>query len=163
MELLIIRHGIAEPHGSRGDDASRRLSDEGRKKFRRGAKGLLELVPELDALIASPLLRARETAEIVAEAYRGLAIEESGCLEPEREPKELAEFLAARPPSARLAVVGHEPHLSHSASWFLAGLRHSFIELDKGGACLLRFPDEIGAGRAQLVFALTARQLRRMR
>ena len=65
--------------------------------------------------------------------------------------------------SATLAIVGHEPHLSHAATWFLSGLRHSFIELEKGGACLLTFPDEIGAGRARLVFSLTARQLRRMR
>jgi phosphohistidine phosphatase len=162
MELLIIRHGEAEARGS-GDDASRRLTDDGRKKLRRGAKGLLELVPELDALVSSPLVRARETAAIVAEAYDGLRIEESDCLEPEREPKELAEFLAARPPSEKLAIVGHEPHLSHAASWFLAGLRHSFIDLEKGGACLLAFPDEIGGGRAQLIFSLTARQLRRMR
>ena len=163
MELLIIRHGDAEARGSRGDDASRRLTEDGRKKFRRGAKGLLELMPELDALVSSPLVRARETAEIVAEVHGGLAIEETACLEPEREPKELADFLAARSASSRLAIVGHEPHLSHAASWFLAGLRNSFIELEKGGACLLTFPDEIGAGRARLVFSLTARQLRRMR
>jgi phosphohistidine phosphatase len=163
MQLLILRHGEAEARGSRGDDASRRLSEAGRKKLRRGAKGLLELVPELDALVSSPLLRALETAELVADAYGGVAIEESACLEPEREPKELSDFLASRPSSGTLAIVGHEPHLSHAASWFLGGLRHSFIELEKGGACLLEFPDEIGAGRARLVFLLTARQLRRMR
>jgi phosphohistidine phosphatase len=162
MDLLIIRHGIAES-GSGGEDASRRLTDEGRKKMRRGAKGLLRAVPQLDALVSSPLTRARETAQIVAECYGGIAIEETPCLEPEREPKELSDWLGARPASATLAVVGHEPHLSHAATWFVSGLRHSFLELEKGGACLLSFPDEIGAGRAHLIFLLTARQLRRMR
>jgi phosphohistidine phosphatase len=163
MDLLIIRHGIAEARSSGGDDDSRRLTDEGRKKMRRGAKGLLRLLPELEALVSSPLVRARETAEILAEAYGGLAIEETACLEPEREPKELCDWLQARAATGTLAIVGHEPHLSHAASWFLSGLRHSFVELEKGGICLLSFTDEIGGGRARLVFSLTARQLRRMR
>jgi len=162
MDLLIIRHGQAEPRSEGGSDASRRLTEDGRKKLRRGVKGLHKLVPELDGLVSSPLVRAVETAAIVAEAYGGLTVEETPCLEPEREPKELADGLAARPP-ATLAIVGHEPLLSHAASWLLAGLRHSFVELKPGGACLLSFPDEIGAGRARLVFAVTPWQLRRMR
>jgi len=162
MDLLIIRHGQAEPRGDGGSDASRRLTEDGRKKLRRGAKGLSKLVPEIDVLVSSPLVRAVKTAAIVAEAYGGLAVEETPCLEPEREPKELADWRAGRP-SATLAIVGHEPLLSHAASWFLSGLRTSFLELKTGGACLLSFPDEIGAGRARLVFALTPWQLRRMR
>jgi len=162
MDLLIIRHGQAEPRGSGGGDASRRLTDDGRKKLRRASKGLRKLVPELAALASSPLLRAVETAAIVAEAYGGLTVEETPFLEPEREPKELADWLASRP-EATLAIVGHEPLLSHAASWFLSGLRTSFLELKTGSACLLSFPDEIGAGRARLVFSLTPWQLRRMR
>ena len=162
MDLLVIRHGQAEPRGEGGSDASRRLTEDGRKKLRRGAKGLRKLVPELDALVSSPLVRAVETAEIVAGAYGGVAIEQTPCLEPEGEPKQLAEWLAARP-EATLAIVGHEPLLSHAATWFLSGLRTSFLELRPGSACLLSFSDEIGAGRARLVFALTPWQLRRMR
>jgi len=162
MDLLIIRHGQAEPRGAGSSDASRRLTDDGRKKLRRGAKGLRKLVPELAALASSPLVRAVETAAIVAEAYGDLAVEETPFLEPERDPKELADWLAARPEAA-LAIVGHEPLLSHAATWFLSGLRTSFLELKPGSACLLSFPDEIGAGRARLVFAVTPWQLRRMR
>ena len=162
MDLLVIRHGQAEPRAEGGSDASRRLTEDGRKKLRRGAKGLHKLVPELDALISSPLVRAVETAAIVAEAYGGLSVEETPLLEPEREPKELADWLAARSAST-LAIVGHEPLLSHAVSWFLSGLRTSFLELKTGGACLLSFPDEIGAGRARLIFALGPWQLRRMR
>lgn len=162
MDLLIIRHGQAEPRSDDGSDASRRLTEDGRKKLRRGAKGLCKLVPELSALVSSPLLRAVETAAIVAEAYGGIAVEQTPCLEPDGEPKELAEWLAARA-APTIAIVGHEPLLSHAASWFLSGLRNSFLELRPGAACWLSFPDEIGAGRARLVFALTPWQLRRMR
>jgi phosphohistidine phosphatase len=162
MDLLIIRHGQAEPRGDGGSDASRRLTEDGRKKLRRGARGLRKLVPELSGLASSPLVRAVETAAIVADAYGGLAVEETPFLEPEREPKELADWLAGRP-AAALAIVGHEPLLSHAATWFLSGLRTSFLELKPGAACLLSFPDEVGAGRARLIFSLTPWQLRRMR
>jgi phosphohistidine phosphatase len=162
MDLLVIRHGQAEPRGEGIGDASRRLTDDGRKKLRRGARGLRKLVPDVELLVTSPLVRAVETAEIVSEAYGELAIEQTPLLEPEREPKELADWLAQRR-EATLAIVGHEPLLSHAASFLLSGLRTSFLELKTGGACLLSFPDEIGAGRARLVFALTPWQLRRLR
>ncbi len=161
MDLLIIRHGKAEPHGADGTDASRRLSKEGREKFQRGARGLLNLVPEIDGLVSSPLLRAVETAEIVAQAYAGRSFERTPVLEPEREPKELAAWLAGRRESV-LAIVGHEPLLSRAASWFLSGVNSAFIELSTGGALLLHFPGEIGGGRARLVFALTPKQLRKL-
>ena len=162
MDLLIIRHGKAEPHGVDGSDASRRLSEDGRKKLRRGARGLRKLVPALDAIVSSPLVRAVESAEIVAEAYAGLGFDQSPVLEPYREPKELADWLAGRSESV-LAIVGHEPLLSLAATWFLSGLRTSFLELGTGGAFLLHFPGEIDAGRARLVFALTPGQLRKLR
>jgi phosphohistidine phosphatase len=162
MDLLVIRHGQAEPRGGGASDAARRLTDDGRRKMRRGARGLRNLVPELGALVASPLVRAVETAEILADVYGGAAIEQTPLLEPEREPKELVDWLAGRT-EATLAIVGHEPLLSHAASFLLSGLRTSFLELKTGGACLLSFPDEVGAGRARLVFSLTPGQLRRLR
>lgn len=162
MDLLVIRHGKAEAYGPDGSDAGRRLTDEGRKQLQRGALGLRKLVPALDGLVSSPLVRAVETAEIVAEAYAPLACEQTPLLEPHREPKELADWLAERREDV-LAIVGHEPLLSHAATWFLSGLRTSFVELDKGGVLRLHFPDEIGAGRARLVFALPPKQLRKLR
>jgi len=162
MDLLVIRHGKAEPHAADGSDASRRLSEDGRKKLRRGARGLRKLVPALDGLVSSPLARAVETAEIVAEAYGGCSFEQTPVLEPNAEPKELADWLAARSESV-LAIVGHEPLLSHASTWFLSGLRTSFLDLGTGGALLLHFPGEIAAGRARLVFALTPKQLRKLR
>jgi phosphohistidine phosphatase len=161
MDLLVIRHGKAEPRSADGNDASRPLSEDGRKKLRRGVRGLRKLVPTVDALVSSPLLRAVETAEIVAEAYEPLALEQTPVLEPHRDPKELAEWLADRHEGV-LAIVGHEPLLSHAATWFLSGLRTSFIELSTGGVLLLHFPGAIDAGRARLVFAATPKQLRRL-
>jgi phosphohistidine phosphatase len=70
MELLIIRHAIAVDRTTPGlPDDQRALTPEGRKKFREAARGLTRIVKRPDALLTSPLLRARQTAEIAAVAW----------------------------------------------------------------------------------------------
>ncbi|HEX4469200.1 MAG TPA: phosphoglycerate mutase family protein, partial [Gemmatimonadaceae bacterium] len=72
MDLLVIRHAIAEDKerfaaSGRNDDL-RPLTEEGRSKMRRAAQGLRTVVGRIAHLASSPLVRARETAEIVAPA-----------------------------------------------------------------------------------------------
>ncbi len=59
-----------------------------------------------------------------------------------------------------MAAVGHEPSLSLILSWLLTGNERRLLAFRKGGACLLDFPDEPGAGTATLLWALTPAQLR---
>ena len=77
MLLLVIRHAIAAtrtPSASDEEDALRSLTKDGRRKMAAGAKGLRRIVPELDLLAASPLVRAQQTAAIVANEYGGMKI-----------------------------------------------------------------------------------------
>ena len=165
MQLLVIRHGLA---GQREDwerkgrsDALRPLTPGGRKRMRRVAAGLVRLVEKLDLLASSPLVRARQTAEIVKDAFGGPAIDEISALEPGEPPSAVAAWLAPRSAGASvIALVGHEPGLGALVSWWLAG-RGTFIELRKGGACLLEL-DGAEAGSARLLWSLTPRQLRRI-
>src|SRR5262249_54959936 len=70
MKLLILRHAIAVPPGTSGiADGDRPLTAKGRKRFKRAARGLAEIVPTPDLMLVSPLLRARETAGIAAKAW----------------------------------------------------------------------------------------------
>ena len=75
MQVLVVRHAIAEqreefaPTGK--DDSQRPLTHDGRRKMRRGAVGLRAVVPAIDVLATSPLLRAVQTAEILAAVYNG--------------------------------------------------------------------------------------------
>lgn len=86
MFVLIIRHAKAEPRavlGSIGNkDAARSLTDAGRKDMRKAAKGLRTLVPEIDVLAASPLVRAQETAAIISERYDAMPVTELAPLAP---------------------------------------------------------------------------------
>ncbi|MGH8609545.1 MAG: histidine phosphatase family protein [Gammaproteobacteria bacterium] len=75
MQVLVVRHAIAEQREEFArtgkDDCQRPLTDDGRRKMRRGAAGLRAVVPAIDVLATSPLLRAVQTAEILAAVYNG--------------------------------------------------------------------------------------------
>lgn len=170
MNLLVVRHAIAEDKEAfaatgRSDD-QRPLTREGRSKMRRAAEGLRLVCPRVAVLASSPLLRARETADIVAPVFRIASVEIVEALRPDRPFEELTAWLRRRiAPNDKgeditVAVVGHEPHLSGLVTWFMTSGTESRIELKKGGACLLRFEDAVAAGAAVLRWALTPAQLR---
>jgi len=88
MNLLVVRHAIAEDKErfaatGRSDD-QRPLTEEGRAKMRRGADGLRKVARRAHVLASSPLVRARETAEIIAPALRASRIELVDALRPDR-------------------------------------------------------------------------------
>jgi len=70
MMLYVLRHGVAEEVGPEGTDGSRRLTPGGRRKLRAAAAGMRALGVTFDAILTSPLVRAAETAVIVAEGAR---------------------------------------------------------------------------------------------
>ena len=166
MDVLFVRHAIAEDRDvfaqtGKPDDL-RPLTPDGRKKMRQIAAGLQTLVPEIDLLATSPLVRAIETANILAEAYgdiEPIAISE---MEPGANPKHLESWLAEQEDDISVAVVGHEPSLGLHVSWLTGRADDSFVEFKKGGVCLLRFYDEVYSGGATLRWLLTPAQLRRL-
>jgi phosphohistidine phosphatase len=163
MKLLLIRHAIAEEREDFArtgkDDRLRPLTDEGRKKMKQSAKGLKEVVPDIDLLATSPLTRAAQTGAIVDSVYGGLKEVEIDELSPEATPNDFLRWLRKQKANT-IAAVGHEPSISLILSWLLTGSERRIFAFRKGGACLLEFPDEIGAGTATLVWALTPGQMR---
>jgi phosphohistidine phosphatase len=167
MQLLVIRHAIAEDreHWAHGGhpDGERPLTEAGRRKMRRAARGLREVVPRIDVLASSPLVRARETAELVSRAYHDLPVEELAQLSPEFAVDDLLPWLRHRDAGEVVAVVGHEPQLGFLVGWLLTGRHESFVELKKGAACLLELDDPPAPGDATLRWALAPGQLRALR
>ncbi len=96
MDLYILRHAIAEErNGSTpGGDSRRRLTAEGAKKMRRIAKGMKAMKLSFDLILSSPFVRAKQTADIVAEVF-GLAnrLDLSPALAADGNPKELVDEL----------------------------------------------------------------------
>jgi phosphohistidine phosphatase len=162
MLVLVIRHGRAEEGRLLKRDAQRRLTDDGRKDMRKAAKGLKALVPQLDVLATSPLVRAHETAEIVAEVFGAPAPTILKCLAPGSSAAAVLDWLTDQSPHDTVALIGHEPDLSNWVGYALTGRVHSLIELKKGAACLVEFAHSPRAGEGRLLWALTPKQLRRL-
>ncbi len=165
MQLLIVRHGIAEERETwapRNDDL-RPLTEEGKKKMKEAAKGLHALVPKLDVLASSPLTRAMQTATILAKEYDKNEPVKVDSLVPGQHPPAFATWLKSQATRKVVAVVGHEPSLGTITSWLTAGMERSFIELGKGGACLLNLGERIEKGEAMMEWVLRPSQLRAVR
>ena len=119
MELLIVRHAIAVEHGDpaykRDDD--RPLTPEGMHKFRLAARGLREFTEKPDRIVSSLLIRARQTAEILRDALApDVKIEFCDDLVPGGDFAGAVTFLRQLG-AERVAIVGHEPHLSGFTSY----------------------------------------------
>jgi phosphohistidine phosphatase len=163
VQLLIVRHAIAEDKeafaATGRDDALRPLTPDGAKKMRRGARGLHELVPTIDVLVAGPFTRAQETAEIILREYEMDRIETTELLQPETTLDAVVEGLA-RYEAGVVTVVGHEPQLGRLATYLVAGADRPGVEIKKGGACLIDFDGRASPGQGLLVWSLRPSMLR---
>lgn len=148
MLLFLIRHAVAAEASPERPDSSRPLTAAGERKFAVEVRGAGRLGWRFDRLYHSPLLRAVQTAELLRPLLAG----------PSRSLPDLA-----RPPDVemlahiegeRVALVGHEPHLSALLAWLVTGeiARGQRFPLKKGGVALLAGPLRPGAMelRAQL-------------
>ena len=165
MELYLIRHAEAgRPDAGRWPgDRARPLTAEGVVRFEQAAAGLARLAPRVDLVLASPVARAWQTAEILRQTAGWPEPEPCGQLEPGNEPHAALESIEARIGAARLAVVGHEPTLSALAALLLAGEDVDLgLTFQPGGVACLRIDGDPEPASAQLVWWLTADVLRQL-
>jgi phosphohistidine phosphatase len=164
MQLLIVRHAIAEDRlvfaASKQNDDLRPLTDRGRERMAQGARGLHRLVPHLDVLATSPLVRAVQTARILAREYGCDQALEVPCLAPGAGPGQVAGWLGTQAGAGTVALVGHEPDLSELIGWLCGASAGSRIQFKKGAACLLDCPGTPQAAGCDLLWLHTPGQLR---
>lgn len=160
FELYLIRHAIAAERGDAWpDDAKRPLTDEGIDRMRKASRGLARLDVAIDLVCTSPLVRARQTADIVAAALDPRpAVITIEALAPGAAYAALMAELEKHARKPRLALVGHEPGLGELAGR-LIGSRHA-IEFKKGAVCRIDVDQIPPAGPGSLRWFLTPRILR---
>jgi phosphohistidine phosphatase len=165
MMLYILRHAEAEETAETGGDEARKLTVHGKDRMSDAAAGMRAFGIKFDAIVTSPLVRAAETAGIVASAYSNSPPPQvlpalSGGVPP-------AEAVTALMPFARhdnVLIVGHEPQLSGLVSLLLTGSPDAMhLRLKKGACVALDVPRRFERGGAELRWMLTQRQLRRLR
>ncbi|MBP1597802.1 MAG: phosphohistidine phosphatase, SixA [Acidobacteria bacterium] len=140
MELYFLRHGLAESRSEwKGDDADRPLTQEGVERMERSAAMIARLGLEPDAILTSPLARARQTALIAAAALKARdTVLLDRRLGPGFDIEQLAAILRDHASARALMLVGHEPSFSETISALIGGGR---VVCKKGGLACVDLPD----------------------
>jgi phosphohistidine phosphatase len=153
--IYIVRHAIAEDVSPSGRDEDRALTAEGRKKMKRAALGVAPV-----HLLASPLVRAQQTAAIVVEALPQLEIETCELLAPGVDERALTRLLNGAHAGRDVMLVGHEPDLGELLSFWLTGSRGGVeTRFKKGAVACIASATLPPHGKAVLEWLMTAAQL----
>ena len=158
MNLYIIRHAIAVDEGTPEyeQDSERPLTDKGKKKMRQISKGLRTLGADFDLILSSPYVRAKETAEVLADVFKVKAdIAFSDNLVPMGDPDLLISEMNEKYSANSIALVGHEPQLTALVSLLAAENVSVDMTLKKGGVCRLSADDLHHSRKATLEWLLT--------
>jgi len=163
MELYFLRHAKAVQRNVRSKmpDSARPLTPEGEEKMRSVAKGINRLGLTFDLILSSPCIRARRTAEILAEALKASdRLKLSSAVAPEADPRELMrELNRYRLKLDSIVLVGHEPAFSELISTLISGGPGTRLDMKKAGLCKLTAASLRYGQCATLEWLLTPRQL----
>ena len=124
--IFLLRHGEAE-NDFGGGDAARHLTEKGREQSDAAGRAMNRLGFEIDACLASPKVRARDTALL---ACRHLDLEPEICPPIADGRYDILDIVAGR---GNVLLVGHEPDLSSE----IARLTGSRLNMKKGGLAVL--------------------------
>ena len=161
MRVYLLRHAIAAERGSAAYvDDDRPLTEEGKDKMSKAAKGLASLVDNIDVILSSPLIRAHDTARIAARALRAenkvqicKELAAGGSL------KNLMTYLSKFRSLNSIMLVGHQPDLGFIAS-LLLGSETSIIEFKKGSLCCIEVSTLPPRSKGTLIWHLQPKHLR---
>ena len=134
-ELYLVRHAIADDRGPDWpDDSKRPLTEHGIARFKEVVAGLTEIDVELEEVFTSPLVRARQTAQLLAAGVRGKpSVRVLKALEPGHGPAAVLQQLAREIRKSQVALVGHEPDLGELAAHLVGASKP--LAFKKGGVC----------------------------
>ena len=150
-QLILVRHGIAEDAGPGQADADRALTQRGRERVVAVAGTLATLLGPVDRLVSSDLLRARQTADLLAEALTPVERTVFPGLAPEGAPRGVYAWLQGEPAVETTILVGHEPQMNALLALALTGQTAGLARFRKAGVAVVEFPGALqpGAGRLE--------------
>lgn len=162
IALYVVRHAIAAERGDEfPDDTKRPLTTDGITRFRQAVEGLGSLGVKLDQILTSPLVRARQTADILAEMLPGRPpVTEVKALAPGSSVASAITALGEFGRRSSIALVGHEPGIGELAAR-LVGARQAF-SFRKGAVCRIDVTALPLAGPGTLRWFLTPKMLRKL-
>ena len=162
-ELYLVRHAIAADRGSEWpDDTKRPLTERGISRFKETVKGLRRLDVQIDEIFTSPLVRAKQTAELLAAGLEGKApVKLLDALAPGHTSASVLGQLARVAKRRRIAIVGHEPDLGELAAHLIGAGRA--IPFKKGGVCRIDVGSLTSRRAASLIWFFPPGMLRQVK
>ena len=163
MYLYLVRHAVAHKRDPERwpDDSQRPLTPEGEAEFVEAARGLAQVVPEVEILLSSPYERAWRTAEILTQHAGWPAPQEFPALEPEVLAEKATLALKTYTGMQSIALVGHRPCLHELAAYLLTGdAGGADMKIKKGGVVCIEFDEIPEAGEGTLRWLFTPKVLR---
>lgn len=161
--VYLVRHAIAFDRGTDWpDDTKRPLTHKGAARMREVVDGLSEMGVTIDVVVTSPLVRAKQTADLIIAGWAAPpALVVSASLAPSADPAAIAGVLSQHTQADGIALVGHEPGLGELGAW-LIGARHPLV-FKKGGVGRIDVPSIPLQGSGELVWMATPKMLRALR
>ena len=161
-EIYIVRHAIAAERGEEWpDDDKRPLTERGIARFKEGVAGLQWMGAAIDEVFTSPLVRAKQTADLLSAGVDGAPpVKVLAALSPGHEPKEVMGLLAQTAKRRRIAIVGHEPGLGELAAHLIGAGRP--LVFRKGGVCRIDIESLTARQPGSLIWFVTPKVLRRL-
>lgn len=162
LELYLIRHGLAAERGDEyPDDSKRPLTSEGIADLKKEVRALNALGIDFEHIITSPLVRTRQTADVLAEHLKSKpSVSTSDSLTPAGAPAAVMQELAKHMRKGSIALVGHEPNLGEFAARLIGA--KAPLEFKKGAVCRIDFEVFPPKGTGQLRWLLPPRVLRKI-
>lgn len=162
VELYLVRHAIAAARGDEfPDDSKRPLTSQGIARFKKEAKALDALGVSVAVVLTSPLLRTRQTADILADTLSSRpSVVATDALAPAGTSAAVFEEIARHAKKGSLALVGHEPDIGELAAR-LIGARTP-LSFKKGAVCRIDIEVLPPKGTGALRWFLPPRMLRKL-
>lgn len=161
-ELYLVRHAIAAERGEEWpDDTKRPLTEAGITKFKEVVEGLVWFDVEIDEIFTSPLVRTRQTANLLGNGLASKAtVKTLDALAPGHTPRAVMSELSKVAKRRRIALVGHEPDLGELAAHLIGSTRA--LPFKKGGVCHIALQGLTSRRPGELVWFLPPKVLRRL-
>jgi phosphohistidine phosphatase len=161
-ELYLVRHAIAAERGEEWpDDSKRPLTERGISRFKEGVEGLSALDAAVDEIFTSPLVRAKQTAELLAAGLEGKpTVKVLDALAPGHTSATVMSQLAKAAKRRRIALVGHEPDLGELAAYLIGAKRA--LPFKKGGVCRIDVESLTSKRAGALAWFVTPKVLRQL-
>ncbi len=162
MRLFILRHADAESEGHR-NDSDRKLTPQGSAEAECAADAIRSMKLNLNAVLTSPALRAKATAEIAAARFPSISIQVLDQLLPAGDPKDLFQELQPYSRDSRVLIVTHKPFASRCIASLVGMSSDSKISVKKASLSCVEVSSPVQRGSGVLLWLLTNEQMRLMK